>query len=120
MALAGRTCVGTGFGCGPTACAGGVPVVTGEATWSWTSCWIPGGGVGRERWSFGELDPRGGDRSKVTLVFLIASLSMDEFVGDAIVGEPDAAPRSLLEVVGAAFVFVGASGVPDELLTVSA
>ena len=76
--------------------------------------------MGRGLWSFGELESRGGDKSKVTLFFLITSLSMDEFVGDAIVGEPDAAPRSLLEVVGAAFVFVGASGVPDELLTVSA
>ena len=54
------------------------------------------------------------------MFFLITSLSMDELIGDATVGEPDAAPRSLLEVVGAAFVFVGASGVPDELLTVSA
>ena len=76
--------------------------------------------MGRERWSFGELESRGGDKSKVTLFFLIISLSMDEFVGDATVGEPDAAPRSLLEVVDAAFVFAGASGVSNELLTVSA
>ena len=54
------------------------------------------------------------------MFFLITSLSIDELIGDATVGEPDAAPRSLLEVVDAAFVFVGASGVSDELLTVSA
>ena len=76
--------------------------------------------MGRELWSFGELESRGGDKSKVTLFFLITSLSMDEFVGDATVEGPDAAPRSLLEVVDAAFVFAGASGVSDELLTVSA
>ena len=54
------------------------------------------------------------------MFFLITSLSIDELTGDATVGEPDAAPRSLLEVVDAAFVFAGASGVSDELLTVSA
>ena len=77
--------------------------------------------MGRELWSLRGLESKGGDMSKVTVsCFLITSLSIDEFVGDATVEGPDAAPRSLLEVVGAAFVFVGASGVPDELLTVSA
>ena len=77
--------------------------------------------MGRELWSLSGLESRGGDMSKVTdLFFFITSLSMDEFVGDATVEGPDAASRSLLEVVDAAFAVAGACGVSDEFLTVSA
>ena len=77
--------------------------------------------MGRELWSFRGLDAKGGDISKVTvLLFLIVSLSMDEFVGDTTVEGPDAAPRSLLEVVVAVFAVWGTCGVAGELFTVSA
>ena len=67
--------------------------------------------MGRELWSFGGLDAKGGGISKVTvLLFLMVSLSMYEFVGDATVEGPDAAPRSLLEVVVAVFAVGGICG----------
>ena len=79
--------------------------------------------MARELWSLlGLEESTGGGTSKVTVLFLlkVTSLSIDEFVGDVMLGGSDVAPRSLLEVVDAIVAFWGTCGVSDEFLTVSA
>ena len=54
--------------------------------WSWTGCWVPGGGVPRELWSLWGLEPKGGGMSwKVTTLLFclkVMSISLEDCVGD--------------------------------------